>query len=148
MATAPGTAAGATPDDWPVERSAASAMPVLLVLTTAADGDQAEALARQVLQLQLAACVALQPIRSVYHWQGQLEQSAEVQLLIKTDSSRLAALHAAVLALHSYTTPEWIVWPAQTDAAYGGWLASSCGLRGDGSPPAPGDSPGTVDPAG
>jgi len=126
----------------------ATAMPVLLVLTTAATGDQAEALARQVLQRRLAACVTLQPVRSLYHWLGELEQSAEVQLLIKTDPSRLPALHAAVLALHEYTTPEWIVWPAQADAAYGAWLTGSCGLRADGSPPAPADSPGGVDPSG
>jgi len=132
------------------ERSgdAAAVAPLLLVLTTEADGERAEALARQLLQRRLAACIAIQPIRSIYRWQGQLECSEEVQLLIKTHPLQLTALHGALLALHSYTTPQWIVWPAQADAAYGAWLASGCGFSAGGSPPAPADSPGGADPAG
>jgi periplasmic divalent cation tolerance protein len=123
-------------------------MPLLLVLTTEADDERAGALARELLLRRLAACVALQPVRSLYFWQGNLQQSEEVQLLIKTHPAQLAELEEAVRSLHSYTTPEWIVWPAQADAAYGAWLEGSCGISPDAMPPAPAGSPEAGDPAG
>jgi periplasmic divalent cation tolerance protein len=54
-----------------------------------------------------------------------LERSQEVQLLIKTEPSRLAELESVVRQLHSYDTPEWIHWPAEAAAAYGAWVAES-----------------------
>ncbi|MCP9928119.1 divalent-cation tolerance protein CutA [Cyanobium sp. CH-040] len=99
---------------------------LVLVLTTEADQERAEALARAVLERRLAACVALQPLTSLYHWQGELQRGAEVQLLIKTHPASLEPLRQAVVALHSYTTPEWIYWPARCSGGYGAWLAEGC----------------------
>ena len=101
------------------------APPLSLCLTTEASEAQAEALAQALVERGLAACVALSPVRSLYRWRGALERSQEVQLLIKTHPSRLAALEAALRQLHSYDTPEWIHWPAQASAAYGAWVAES-----------------------
>ena len=98
---------------------------LVLVLTTEADQERAAALARVLLERRLAACVALRPVLSLYHWDGQLERSAEVQLLIKTLAHHLGALEAAVRELHSYSTPEWIHWPARCSADYGAWLLES-----------------------
>ena len=98
---------------------------VLLALTTEANTERAEALAEALLQRGLAACVALTPLRSLYRWQGQLERSQEVQLLIKAQPERLAELEAAVHALHSYDTPEWLHWQAASSAGYGAWVAAS-----------------------
>jgi periplasmic divalent cation tolerance protein len=94
----------------------------VLALTTEASAPQAEALAEALVERRLAACVALTPLRSVYRWQGQLQRSDEVQLLIKTDAARLTELEQAVRELHSYTTPEWLHWPASASPAYGAWL--------------------------
>ena len=102
-----------------------AAAPVLLALTTEADAEKAEALAEALLEQRLAACVALTPLRSLYRWQGQLERSEEVQLLIKTSPEQLEALEAAVHALHSYDTPEWLTWPASSSERYGAWVAAS-----------------------
>ena len=124
---------------------------LVLALTTEASEERAEALARHLLECGLAACVGLRRLRSLYVWQGQLEDTAEVQLLIKTDPGRLAALAEAVHALHSYTTPEWITWSADASAAYGAWVAQSCApdpITPDGAAPAPPDSPGDGAPAG
>ena len=105
--------------------AAAHTGPVLLALTTEADAGQAETLAEALLERGLAACVALTPVRSLYTWEGQLERSQEVQLLIKARPEQLAELEAAVLALHSYDTPQWLHWRADSSAAYGTWLAAS-----------------------
>ncbi|MEB3200070.1 MAG: divalent cation tolerance protein CutA [Synechococcaceae cyanobacterium] len=120
---------------------------VWLVLTSEAGEPRAEELARALLELRLAACISLIPVRSLYHWQGALEDSREVQLLIKTDRSHLAALHEAVLQRHGYATPLWLEWPAQSDQGYGAWLAAELVSPGAGSP-AGADPPGDEDPAG
>ena len=98
---------------------------VILALTTEASQQRAEALAEQLLSRGLVACVSLQPVHSLYHWQGQLERSQEVQVLCKTTAAGLAALETAVRALHSYDTPEWLVWSATPSAAYGAWVAAA-----------------------
>lgn len=105
---------------------AAADADLVLVLTTEADQERAERLARAVLERRLAACVALRPVTSLYRWQGALERSAEVQLLIKSHPSCLAPLRQAVAELHSYSTPQWIHWPARCSRDYGDWLAESC----------------------
>ncbi|MEB3173085.1 MAG: divalent-cation tolerance protein CutA [Cyanobacteriota bacterium] len=110
---------------------------VLLALTSEADHGKAEALARALLQRRLVACVSLQPQQALYHWQGRLESAAEVQLLIKTDTHRRAALEAAVRELHSYDTPEWLVWSAVASQAYGRWLAGELAPSPDAGRPGP-----------
>jgi periplasmic divalent cation tolerance protein len=125
---------------------------LVLALTTEASLELAENLARRLLERRLAACVALQPLRSIYRWQGELHQAEEVQLLIKTSAARLEALTAAVHGLHSYTTPEWITWPAGCSGGYGAWLVGACApaewISPDGAAPAPGDWPGDAAPTG
>lgn len=97
---------------------------VALALTTEASAPQAESLARQLLERKLAACVALQPQQALYWWEGELQHSCEVQLLIKTTPERLPALRYAVHELHSYDTPEWLSWLASSSLAYGSWIRS------------------------
>jgi periplasmic divalent cation tolerance protein len=109
---------------------------MVLALTTEANEALAEALAEAVLEAELAACVALTPCRSLYRWQGVLERSPEVQLLIKCHPSRLEALWHLVRQRHSYTTPEWITWPVCTSRDYGAWLAGCCGVTGQAPAPA------------
>jgi len=117
-----------------------------LVLTSEGSPEQAEALARELVGRRLVACASLLPVRSFYHWQGNLESSDEVKLLLKTSPERLPALRAAIEELHSYETPEWIQWQAASDGAYGQWFSEQLS-PGDGSPTGPG-SPGAGDPAG
>ena len=106
-----------------------------LVLTTEAGPDRAQALATQLLERRLVACVSLLPVQSHYRWQGRISCSEEVQLLLKTSLERLEDLRQAVLELHSYETPEWIHWPAASGGAYAQWLLES--LSPDVGPPAP-----------
>jgi periplasmic divalent cation tolerance protein len=122
--------------------------PLLLALTTEATPALAAALAEALLARRLAACVALSPVRSLYRWQGELQRSEEVQLLIKSDPSLLEELAAAVHQLHSYSTPEWIHWQAGCSPGYGNWLAGGCGLSPDAGEPAPPDPSEDGAPAG
>jgi periplasmic divalent cation tolerance protein len=98
-----------------------------VVLVTAPDLKTARALARAALEARLIACANLVPrVESHYWWQGRLERSAEVLLVLKTTRARLAALEKLVLARHPYDTPEFLVLPLQAGAArYLAWLGAS-----------------------
>ena len=85
---------------------------ILLVLTNLPDREAGEALARQLVEARLAACVnVLGGCTSVYRWQGATECADEVPLLIKTTGASYAALEDAILAAHPYELPEIIAVP-------------------------------------
>lgn len=97
---------------------------VLLLLTNLPDEGSAAVLAAHLVEHRLAACVnQLAPVRSVYRWQGQVEQAVEIPLLIKTTRAGYAAVEAAVCALHPYDVPELIAVPVEIGlAAYLDWV--------------------------
>jgi periplasmic divalent cation tolerance protein len=81
--------------------------PALLVLTTLPERAAAEALARELLAARLAACVHVgAPVRSLYHWRGQIETADETPLAIKTRVELYPQVEAAILASHPYELPE------------------------------------------
>ncbi|MBS1209041.1 MAG: cutA [Proteobacteria bacterium] len=97
----------------------------LLVLCNTPDHACAEAIAQALVERRLAACVnILAPCHSVYRWQGALEQTREVPLLIKTTTACYAALETAIREQHPYEVPEIIALPLNTGLpAYLGWIA-------------------------
>jgi periplasmic divalent cation tolerance protein len=81
-------------------------MTTLFVYATAADTAEAERIGRAVVSERLAACANVLPgMRSVYWWQGKLEETSEAVLILKTTRERLDQLVARVKALHSYDCP-------------------------------------------
>jgi periplasmic divalent cation tolerance protein len=99
-----------------------------VVLVTAPDLKTARRLARAALEARCAACVNLLPqIESHYWWQGKLDRSREVLLLLKTTGSRLKALEQIIVKGHPYDTPEFIVLPIRRgNRRYLQWLKQSC----------------------
>ena len=84
----------------------------LLVFTNLPDRESAEKLAVLLIERRLGACVSiLAPCKSVYRWQGKIQQDEEHPLLIKTVKERYAALEAAIRAGHPYELPEIIAVP-------------------------------------
>jgi periplasmic divalent cation tolerance protein len=101
-------------------------MKALLVFTTLPDGASARALADHIVSARLAACVnILAPCRSVYRWQGKIEDAEEVPLLIKTSAARYPELEAAIRARHPYELPEIVAVPLSPGLpAYLDWLVT------------------------
>lgn len=99
----------------------------IVVLMTAANGEEAARLADLLIGAHLAACVQILPeIESVYRWQGRIERQAETLLLAKTTRSRFEELERQVRALHSYETPEIVALPIVAGSApYLEWLSKS-----------------------
>jgi periplasmic divalent cation tolerance protein len=99
-----------------------------IVLVTAPDLRTARRLAKAALAARLIACANLVPkIESHYRWQGKIEKSAEVLMVIKTTRARLAALEKLILARHPYDTPEFVVLQLAGGAKrYLAWLEEGC----------------------
>ncbi len=101
---------------------------LVLVLTTLGADTDAQALARTLVDEQLAACVNVLPqMMSVYRWQGSVQQDREQQLLIKTTSEHVQALERRLRELHPYELPEFILIPAGASAAYLAWVGEAVG---------------------
>lgn len=98
----------------------------LLILTNLPDDASARAMATSLVSDRLAACVnILAPCQSVYHWQGEIENTAEVPLLIKSTEAAYAALETAIRARHPYELPEIIAVPiAYGLPEYLAWVSS------------------------
>ena len=98
-----------------------------IVLVTAPDSKIARQLAQAALRAKLVACANLIPkIESHYWWQGKIESSSEVLVLMKTTRKQLGALEKLIVARHPYDTPEFLVLPLKAgNTRYLKWVKDS-----------------------
>ena len=97
-----------------------------IAITTCSNKKQAEVLARSILEKELAACVQLSDISSLYHWDGKLCNDQEVRLLIKTRTDLYDQLEKHITANHEYDIPEIIILPIEKgSSAYLNWIAEN-----------------------
>ena len=81
-------------------------MPVRFIYMTAGSQEEAARIGRELVSSRLAACVNIIPqMRSIYAWEGRLQEDAEVVMIAKTTAARSAELVAKVKSLHSYAVP-------------------------------------------
>ncbi|MCX7802037.1 MAG: divalent-cation tolerance protein CutA [Meiothermus ruber] len=106
----------------------------LTVFCTVPDLETARRIAHTVVHEELAACVNLLPgLTSVYRWQGQVEESSELLLIIKTRQERYPALEARIQALHPYQVPEVIALSIERGSvSYLDWISESTGTGSGG----------------
>ncbi len=87
-------------------------MSEVVVLITASAEEEAVKIARALVEDRLAACVNIvKSIRSIYRWEGKIEDDQEVLMLAKTTQALFPTLEKRVKELHSYTVPEIIAVP-------------------------------------
>jgi periplasmic divalent cation tolerance protein len=105
----------------------------LLILTTLPERAVAETLARELLAARLAACIHVgAPVRSLYHWRGQIETADETPLAIKTRAELYPKVQAAILASHPYELPEIVAVPiADALPGYIDWIAAETAADAD-----------------
>jgi len=98
-----------------------------IVLTTAGSEEEAQKIARHLVEKRLAACVNIIPqVESIYRWQGKVESAREWLLLVKTTQERFPAVRDAIRELHSYDVPECVVLSIEAGSSdYLQWLADS-----------------------
>jgi len=84
----------------------------IVVISTCGSEEEAVRIAKHLVEARIAACVSLIPkIRSIYRWEGKVEDAAEWMLIIKSSRPRFEALQTALAAAHSYEVPEIIALP-------------------------------------
>ena len=103
-----------------------------VVLLTCATLEESRKIARAMVENHLAACVNVvtHAVESFYMWEEKLENGSEYLLIMKTSEERVEELKTAVLEMHSYDTPEFVVLPIVAGAEeYLKWVGES--VRGD-----------------
>ena len=101
----------------------------IVVISTSSSAEEAEKIARRLVDGRLAACVNVVPgMRSFYRWKGNIEDTAEWLLIIKSSREHFDALQTALEKLHSYEVPEVIALPVIDGARnYLNWMESELG---------------------
>lgn len=102
---------------------------VRVVLVTAPSDAVAAALARGAVEASLAACGNLVPgVRSIYAWEGEIHDDAEVLIVFKTTTARVEALREHIVAAHPYDCPEVLALPVTAGhAPYLAWVIAQTG---------------------
>ena len=104
----------------------------LLVVTTVGTREEAQAMARAIVHLQLAACAQIEPIESIYRWRGEVFEDGEFRVLFKTVASQYAQIEAVIRARHPYELPAIHAIATQAaDPVYAAWVAENSGGAGD-----------------
>jgi periplasmic divalent cation tolerance protein len=99
----------------------------VVALSTVGSAEDAERIARALVERRLAACVNVVPgVASVYRWKGEICRDQEWLLVVKTRGEKLDALREALVALHPYELPELVAVPIEAGhAPYLAWLDES-----------------------
>jgi periplasmic divalent cation tolerance protein len=93
------------------------------VITTTSTREDAQRIARELVERRLAACVQIVgPIESVYRWNDQIETAEEWQCWIKTRGDLYRRVEQAILELHNYEVPEILAMVAEGSTSYLEWL--------------------------
>ena len=95
-----------------------------IVFMTAANEDEAHRIANTLVEKKLAACVNIIPaVRSIYRWEGRIEDDRESFLIAKTRKTNVEKLMREVKKIHSYKVPEIISLPIESgNEEYLAWL--------------------------
>ena len=100
---------------------------MIIVLTTTPNIEEAESLARKIIEAKLAACVqVLPPMTSFYFWEGEVKKESEHLLLIKTLSAKYKELEKFIQTNNSYSVPEIVALPSSDVAkSYLDWMKNT-----------------------
>lgn len=101
-------------------------MSIVVAFSTFPNPDKAAEVVRTLVSEQLAACGNLVgPIRSIYRWQGEVQDEAETLAILKTTRDRFEAMRARLVELHPYEVAEVIALPVEAGhAPYLAWVAA------------------------
>ena len=102
--------------DWPE-------LDILSVTTTVGSLADAQALAHELVERRLAACVQVEEgLKSIYRWDGKLCEDPEVRLVIKTLPGCEKALQALFASHHPYEVPQFLACRMTASASYAEWV--------------------------
>lgn len=114
-----------------------SAMTGYAIALTACRPDEAESLARKLVESRLCACVnVVRGVRSTFWWKGDIQTDEECILIMKTSRDVADDLWKAVKKIHSYEVPEFVLVPVELGSSeYLRWISENVRTDGSGSAP-------------
>ncbi|PJZ68069.1 divalent-cation tolerance protein CutA [Leptospira perolatii] len=94
------------------------------IYITTKNEEEALRIGEALVKERLAACANILPkIKSIYHWQGNLEKDDEAVLLLKTREDLAENIISRVKELHSYTIPCAVSWQiSEANQDYLKWI--------------------------
>jgi periplasmic divalent cation tolerance protein len=104
---------------------------IRVLLSTTDSEAEAKRIAHDLVQQHLVACVnILSRVQSIYRWQGQIEETHEYLLIIKTRSDRVEQVISRITAIHNYDVPEVITLEVTSGSKpYLDWVYSEAGFE-------------------
>ena len=100
-------------------------MNLIFVYITNKDEAEAKKVSEHLLKKRLAACTNIFPIKSMYWWNGKIENTREVVCIVKTKAEYYEKIKQEVKKMHSYECPCIIKIPVEANKEYKEWLDSN-----------------------
>ena len=97
---------------------------IYLIITTEVDKENASKLANLLLREKLIPCVSMKNIESYFWWEGNINKSKEVQLMIKCKKENINKVCDKIAEWHSYEIPEIIYFRVSANTNYYDWINS------------------------
>ena len=98
---------------------------LLLLITTVPNQILAEQIAKELIEVKLAACVSIKEIKSIYKWQGNIEENKEFEITIKSLPENLNELILILKEKISYEIPQLIYKIFDSEKSYFQWMKKS-----------------------
>jgi periplasmic divalent cation tolerance protein len=101
-----------------------------MLYTTTGSEEEAERISNELVEQRLVACANIFPIRSIYRWEGKIEDSEEFAIIFKTRTELLKDAMAAIREMHSYEVPCLISYEyVDGDKSYLDWITEETEKR-------------------
>ena len=97
---------------------------IYLIITTEVDKNNAHRIAKLLMAEKLIPCVTFKNIESHFWWEGKINKSKEVQLIIKCKEENVNKVCNKISEYHSYKVPEIICVPVSANKEYYYWVNS------------------------
>ena len=88
-------------------------MQYLAIYVTTKDEEEAKKIGKTLIEEKLAACINIHPIKSIYRWQGEIQEEEEAAMFIKTRAELADKVIQSVKELHSYEVPCIVCFPIE-----------------------------------
>ena len=93
-----------------------------LIYITCSNEQEAVKISKHLLNKKLIACSNINPIRSLYRWEGKLQDEKEYAIMAKTKGKNFEKIKQEVRKIHSYKMPCILKIDAEANEEYDRWV--------------------------
>jgi len=95
---------------------------IVMVYITMPSEEKAKEIVRTLLEKHLIACATMMPCKSMYWWEGKIQDDNEIIMLAKTTENKFELLKQEVMKIHPYTIPCILKISVEANAPYAAWV--------------------------